>query len=112
MLCDSSSFRVKSRNYSEESCVLIQAGLYFIRQKQFTSGQVNIHSSIYQALCTTCRLKRCNHNLKIVTWWECLGLGAREKALSSSEKTAPRRQVGKSGYIQVCNQGSSCLIKD
>lgn len=80
MLCDSSSFRVKSRNYSEESCVLIQAGLYFIRQKQFTSGQVNIHSSIYQALCTTCRLKRCNHNLKIVTWWECLGLGAREKA--------------------------------
>ena len=97
MLCDSSSFRVKSRNYSEERCVLIQAGLSFIRQKQFTSGQVNVHSSMYQALCTTCQLKGCNHNLKIVTWWECLGL----------EKTAPRTQVGKSGYIQVYNQGNS-----
>ena len=26
--------------------------------------------------------------------------------LSSSEKTAPRRQEGKSAYIQVCNKGS------
>ena len=46
MLCDSSSFRVKSKNYSEERCVLIQAGLSFIRQKQFTSGQVNIHPQL------------------------------------------------------------------
>ena len=80
MLCDSSFFRVKSRNYSEERCVLMEAGLPFIRQKQFTSGQVNIHGSMYQALCTSCRLKRCNHNLKVVIWWECLGLGAQETA--------------------------------
>ena len=66
-------------------------------RSQFTSGQVNIHSSMYQALCTTCQLKGCNHNLKIVTWWKCLEL----------DKTAPRRQVGKSGYIQVYNQGNT-----
>ena len=43
-------------------------------------------------------------NLKVESyfiWWECLGLHP-----SSSEKTAPRRWEGKSGYIQVCNKGS------
>ena len=40
-------------------------------------------------------------------WWQCLRLQALEiQNLSSSEKTAPKRQQGKSGCMQVCNKGS------
>ena len=41
--------------------------------------------------------KKYNHNLKVETyfiWWECLGLLVRRQHISSSEKTAPRRQEG------------------
>ena len=47
-----------------------------------------------------------SHNLKVESyfiWWECLGLWAHETAIS--EKISPRRQEGKSGYMQVCNKG-------
>ena len=49
------------------------------------------------------------HNLKVellylVGMLRTPSLGRQH--LSSSEKTAPRRQEGKSSYIQVCNKGS------
>ena len=59
-------------------------------------------SSTFQVLS----IEKCSHNVKIEScflWWECLGL---RQHLSSSEKTALRRQKGKSGYIQVCNRES------
>jgi len=55
------------------------------------------------------RLKKYRHNLKVKSYficWECVGLWARRQHLNSSEKTAPRRQEGKSGYIQVCHKES------
>ena len=54
--------------------------------------------------------KEYSHDLKVESyfiWWECLGLQAwKDQHLSSSDKTAPRRQAGKSSYLQVCNKGS------
>ena len=57
----------------------------------------------------TCRLENRVTTWKVesyLIWWEGLGLLAWEQDLSSSKKTAPRRQEGKSGFIQVCNKGS------
>ena len=51
-----------------------------------------------------CQLKKYSHNLKVDTyfiWWECLRLWPWRQHLSSSEKSGPRGQEGKSGYIQV-----------
>ena len=52
----------------------------------------------------TCRLENRVTTWKVesyLIWWEGLGLWAWEQHLSSSKKTAPRRQEGKSGFIQV-----------
>ena len=63
-----------------------------------------------------CWLKKYSHNLKVELFYlvEMLRTPSQETAyLSSSEKTAPRRQEGESGYIQVCKKGSGSLnIKD
>ena len=54
--------------------------------------------------------KKYSHNLKVqgyFIWWDSVqDSEPRKQYLSTSEKTAPRRQKGKSGYIQVCNKGS------
>ena len=43
---------------------------------------------------------------EVFYWVACWGLWAREQHLRSSEKSAPRRREGASGFIQVCNKGS------
>ena len=52
--------------------------------------------------------KKYNQNLKVELFY-LVGMfrtPSQETAyLSSSEKTAPRRKEGESGYIQVCNKG-------
>ena len=52
--------------------------------------------------------KKYSQNLKVVILfggniWDS---EPRRQHLSNSEKTAPRRQKGQSGYIQVCNKES------
>ena len=55
-----------------------------------------------------CQLKKYCHNLKVGILFSgnIQDSEPRRQHLSSSEKTAPRRQEGKSGYIQVCNKAS------
>ena len=53
--------------------------------------------------------KKYSHNLKIKSYffgWNVQYSEPRRQQLSSFEKTAPRRQEGKSGNIQVCNKES------
>ena len=60
-------------------------------------------------MTSVCRLKNYSHNPKVVILFgknvQDSKLGRQH--LSSSEKTAPRKQKRKSGYIQACNKESS-----
>ena len=63
----------------------------------------------FSLIVLTEKKKKKTYDLKVESsfiWWECLGLLSRGVSILVTQKTAPRRQEGKSGSMLFCNRRS------
>ena len=63
----------------------------------------------FSSIVLTEKKKKKTYDLKVESsfiWWECLGLLSPGVSILVTQKTAPRRQEGKSGSMLFCNRRS------